>query len=668
MIIKARKLLNFTTDQLQGMLTGSFDIQFANGDIIHTNYREVLYFSVCMDIIREYPNTALRKEHFISTAYRNGYITSSTHTTVLNALLWDVVDTYDLNTWELKSRVIKMLYEVINEMYNKCIVWASRHVTTLSLEDFLDIQFHPKVVDVLSRVTRERRTIEDAHFTVMEVIMNDADVADNQLVKMARDGSVNRNQLLQCLAPRGFVTEVDGKILPVPVTKGFVHGLTDLYDITAESRSAAKALFHSKIPLQDAEYFARQLKLLTMSVGYVVPNTDCGSKRYMTWPNVRDAVYDSRGVMSRPSDLKHLEGKFMVVDDEGGLVMIRATDTHLIGKSIKLRSVQTCQLTEAKNICSVCYGGLAESLPNLTNVAIASSSGTTVQTTQKVLSTKHHDASSKAERVVLGTEAVDFIKVQSDTELCIAKNFTKNTKMIIPASHVPGMSDILETDYVHAINPSRVSSIPNITILDITKFGDITIPISLVSINRTPMFTTDFLKHINKYPPVTNVEGNFVFSFEEWDKKLPVFKYSETEYSFGAHSREIASVIKSGGKTKGTDVASNPMAVLSKLFDLVNSKLDVNIVLLEVIVYSATISNTRAAALTRFMDGGTVGVRTLQHTLTSRSLSAVLAYQTQSVTLLNPRSMIKGDRPDHAFDCFVDPHAVVKHYLDNKEK
>ena len=61
MLIHARKLLGFTTSQLWDVLTGEFQLQFDDGEVIQTNDKETLYSSYVWDFHRLYPNTPLLK-------------------------------------------------------------------------------------------------------------------------------------------------------------------------------------------------------------------------------------------------------------------------------------------------------------------------------------------------------------------------------------------------------------------------------------------------------------------------------------------------------------------------------------------------------------------------------------------------------------------------------
>jgi hypothetical protein len=100
------------------------------------------------------------------------------------------------------------------------------------------------------------------------------------------------------------------------------------------------------------------------------------------------------------------------------------------------------------------------------------------------------------------------------------------------------------------------------------------------------------------------------------------------------------------------------------LFELVNSKLNVNIALLEVIIYAAMVKNAAEGdyGLARNSPNRTLGVS--KQTLVNRSLSAAYAYEKQTMTLSDPASFFNKNRPDSIFDVFVAPRETVMFYKD----
>lgn len=659
--IQARTLLKYSTEELTDILTGFFSVTFEDDVTIETNYREILYSSYLWDIHRAYPNIPILSTDHVQNATTNGVLTSGTYRKLLNLSYWRVRDTYNLKYEEDVDKLNKLVYDTVGNMYNCLINLVADHVTSIDLVDFMEVQLHPKLWDAMDKVTEQRDTIEHAHKVVIDVVSEETSLVNNALAKAARCGAVNKNQLEQCLGPRGFVTEVDSKILPVPVTRSFTQGMYDIYNLAAESRSAAKALYFSKVPLQDSETFAKQLQLITMVVENLHKGEDCGSKNLFTWSLVKPAKYDDTGRMIRKSDLHHLQGKNYLNTETGELETVTLDMTHLIGTSIQFRTIQFCEHPDKHGVCEVCFGGLSDSIVESANLGNEITKPITTQSTQSVLSVKHLDSSSKTEKVELPSDIAHFFRARNSIELLVGKSFTKTTKLAISPDYILGINDIKTVNNAAQLVPSRVSLIRDITIIDSISpsLPPITINASLDSSKRIPILTKECLTYMKKYGWEIDSNGAVILSFEHWNRKDPLFLYPEVEYSYGAHSNEISRIIN-GGEKATSKTNSDPSSTLALLHDLINSKLDINIIAIETVVYAlSSPTEEDNFDLVRHYPIDERCIKPLLSTLFGRSLSAGMGYQRQAELVQKPVSFIRGMRPDHPHDTFIDPENVI---------
>ena len=106
----------------------------------------------------------------------------------------------------------------------------------------------------------------------------------------------------------------------------------------------------------------------------------------------------------------------------------------------------------------------------------------------------------------------------------------------------------------------------------------------------------------------------------------------------------------------------SPVQTLTELFDVVNTKLFVNISLLEAIIYSAMIvdPDTNDYRLPKGEQPRGLGVTSV--TIPNRSLSAALAYEGQYNTITDPRSFFEFERPSSVMDAFVMPKQTVESF------
>lgn len=671
--LSARKLLSFTTSQLWEMLTGSFYIRFDNGEEILTNHRETLYSSYFWDFHRKYPAAPLLPRHHVSHVLKGKDLTSKTHIELVGLVYWDIVDHYQFVTPEQRDHLTKMIFEVTNTLYVDLSHRAESSVVSIDILDFIQIIDHPVVKDAMARVDREanikdgdygRAAIEASYKTTLEVLDKSPDLDHNAVARATRGKMANANQVLQCVNPRGFLTDVDGVVIPVPVTRNYTTGMRTLYNGMVESRSAAKSLYFSESPLQDSEYFARRLQLQCMVVEKL-HHGDCGSTTYFPW-RVRPPVRNRAGKVIYPGDLQFMVGKLYFDPVTNELKTIGANDHHLHEQTIQLRSVLSCKHPDPHGVCSTCFGKLSENITPETNLGHACAATMTQQTSQSVLSTKHLDASSNSEPIILSEHGKRFFAISKNGNGYLIHRDMKNQdiKMMVSQEEVYGLTDILLLNSIEDVNPSRISEIESVTFVYKDNCGvDFKLPLTVSQNGRMAMLTPDFLDFLKTHRWEQDNKGNFIFKFDNWDFSKPVMLLPEMEYSFSYHSHQVAEIIESRMKEIGDRMRpESPFSTLVELFDLVNAKLNVNLALLEVILYANMVRHGENDdfGLARNSPYATLGVSDM--TLRRRSMSAAYAYEKQLVYITDPLSFYKAGRPDSVFDTFIAPREVVEAY------
>jgi hypothetical protein len=674
--ISARFLLNFTTEQLWAILPGSikkggFKLKFDDGEVIETNYKETLYSSYAWDFFRKYGKTPLLKRHHAKAVLKGKSITGKTHNDLLNVIYWDVVDTYHLVRPEDREEPMRMIYEITNNYYVDLISRIGEYTTSVDIIDFVQIVKYPRIKKLLEETEPNEKSIERTYGELENILMNDPYLNRNPLAKAVRAGVVNRNQLLQCVGLRGFATEVDGYRLPTPVMANFTSGMKTLYNVIAESRTAAKSLYNSESPLQDAEYFARRLQLMTMVVEHLEIG-DCGSTEYINW-HVKGPVIEN-GFTKYPGDLKFLDGKLYLdpTDPEGKrLLQISPKDTHLIGTMIKMRSVLFCKHHDPHSVCSVCFGGMSDNVMPGANLGSVCSATMTQQTSQSVLSTKHYDGNSASETILLNELAREFFDVSKSKTSYILKPHLKkaDTRIYVAQEEAQALTDVKLAMSPDDLSPPRISSISCIAIETTIGERRIIKYIDVQQHGQKAMLTMDFLRYLRvqgwdvSISDTKEVPPQFIFDLKGWDFSKPILKMPDMEFSFSMHSHQVASLIESKMKEVQDRMRpESPVATLQELFDVANSKLNVNIALMEVILYATMIADGHndCYGLARNQPNRTLGVS--KQTLPYRSLGAAFAFEKQNQVILDPRSFYLGDRPDSVFDVFIKPKEVVDYY------
>lgn len=662
--IQARTFLNYTTDQLWDMLHGWFVIVFDDGQEQQVHYKTVLYSSHFWDFHRMFPKTPLLPRHHVNEVLKGGALTSKTHIELVGKVFWDVVDVYELKSAEQRDPLVEMIYQITNRVYNDLSCRCESYVTSIDILDFVNLVEHPEFKPALEAVDGSRATLERAYDTALKVLNHNPEVANNAVVRGFRAKMVNPNQVLQCVAPRGFVTEVDGHIIPQPVTRSFTNGMRSLHNIVAESRPAAKSLYYAEAPLEQAEYFARRLQLLCMTVEKLYYG-DCGSTDYLTW-RVKGPSFDGKGRMTYPGDLKFMVGKHYLNEQTGQLETITKDSGDLVGKSILMRSPLRCKHPDKHGVCSVCFGKLSDNVSPYANIGHLCAASMTQQTGQNILSAKHIETSSTSEVIVLDNVSAKFFEVSPAGNSYLFNKHLCGTgaKCVVSRDEAFGLTDIHLVNNIMDINPARVSEIGTVGI--VTHTGAAPTPVVLERNGRPALLTYDFLAYLKTHHWELDASGNYQFDLSNWDFTKPVFRLPDIEYNFSQHSKEIARIIES----RMNDIAErvkqdSPASTLVELFDLVNAKLNVNLALLEIIIYASMVRNLEEEDMGLGRGHPTASLGISNMVINGRSLSNAMAYEDQTTLILDPKSFFKGNRPDSVFDAFMAPREAV---ADRKRK
>lgn len=226
---------------------------------------------------------------------------------------------------------------------------------------------------------------------------------NNQIVKAVRSGLVRAEQAYQCVGI-GYLTRDDSFIFRYPIMT--LDGSRVL------TRFMMPSLKHNRPPRLWA---LQKILCKTLSISLVdcksfwwlwrICIVNCGSTHYYKW-KVRPGTEGTSTESPRKPDLDLIRSKFYLDEETNTLKAIKKTDTHLIGKTIKLRSpISGCNHTNHYGICEVCYGQLSDNIPPNTNLGQANGTMVCEKSSQGVMSVKHYDGSSKVEPIIIAQES-----------------------------------------------------------------------------------------------------------------------------------------------------------------------------------------------------------------------------------------------------------------------
>lgn len=660
--ITARKLLSFDTEQLWNNLTGEFILVFDDGEELLTNSKETIYSHYTWMFHKTYPNTPLLKKHHVSSIIKTGRLSSSTHIKLFASILWDTYRAYNVtDSTKFVDELALLLYKTSCNLYNALLYRIENSVVSLDIVDFIEVLEHPSIKDVLSKLEPTQSSIDNAYEVIKYGLNKEEALSLNPIARAVQSNLVKGAQVLQCLGPRGYLTDIDSNIFPNPILRGYAKGIRKLHDSMIESRSASKSLYFSKSDLQNAEYFSRKLQLLCQTVKNL-HHCDCGSTEYLTW-KVKPPTFDD-GEMTFPGDLTYLVGKYYLDPETNSLKAIKESDKHLEGKTLKIRSVIAgCAHPDPYGICSTCFGELGIAVPAHTNIGQACATTLTQKSSQAILSVKHLDSSSVVERIDLSTDEKKFLKVSpSGNGYMLSDNLKgKRIKLYIPAAQAIGLTDVLEVTDVHKLGATRVSEISRINMFVFYKDFEERVPLSVNKGKRMASLSYAALDFIKKKGWTIDERENFIIDLDGWNFNDTLMGLPIRHFNMSDVTQSIAKILESRmSEVNNQEDNKEPEAVLLDLYELVTRHLSVNLAVLEVTLLGALIRSIDNMDFRIPKSYTTSVMGASKQTIRNRSISGAMAYEYHKDTLIDPASYFKTNRPSHQMDVFLCPYETIQ--------
>lgn len=627
-------------------------VEFEDSITLPMSTREIIFSYYMWWPHREWPKTPMLSDHALTD--------NLTSSTILRLVERSGFSAYDAMQGAVDAEYLGLrIKQELNRLYNDLTYRLEAYVTGLDALDFVDVMRHPEIKAANDLIQSRDLTkpgvlanmeiyIDETHNAIMKVLLNDKSLKGNRLSEVVKADIVSPGQVLQCVGPRGYPSDIDSHIFKYPILRGFGHGIYQLHDHLIESRSAAKALFFTKDPLQTTEYFNREMQLNTATLKTLYYNEDCGSEEYVPWTITKKNLKIVAGLWYRDSETETLK-------------LVTRTRTDLIGRTVLLRSALTCKHHDPYGICGKCYGELQLAVPRGTNIGHVSVTELCAMVSQNVLSTKHLDRTASIGEISLKPYERQFIRLhEGQLQLAISKVLEgAKVSIIVNKEDVANLADLNIVDDIRKLSISKISAMDEVSFSVVDEDGDVSIsPVPVNMGSRKASFTAEFLTYVRKVG--YNIEGDrsISVSLDGWDFSQPVWILPRKHANMLDFLNEIKSNIKASGKNRGKEQLDLTETIvlaeaLSDLYDLVSQKFQINLTHLATILRSTMIRSKRENDYRMPLPGGSRELGTYRDIITMRSLSALAAYQEQFKTFYDPRSYTVKDRPPHPFDDIV---------------
>jgi hypothetical protein len=649
---KARELLALPTDQLWALPEERHVLVFDDGELTTHTRATITSVYLWWGLI-EFPETPMLKEFHIG----DNVFSSKLVIRLINKVIWAIYDQYQTDPEQLA----KLAFDTTNRFYNDFTVNLAPHVSTMSMFDTLDVMYHPDIQKANKEAEPFQKSIEEVCYPrLKEVLLSSPDLDHNPLALACRSGTAPVGQVLQCVGPRGFMTDINSDIFPEPIMTGYIEGINGLYESTIESRSGSKSLLYNKELLRSTEYFNRKTQLIAEYVQTLHPG-DCGTTHCLDFPVLH-------------STLKSLNGKYHVVN--GKLERLTGTETHLLNTTIQLRSILGCTHPDPAGICLTCYGELGLGIPRGTNLGQVSAVSMGDKITSSVLSTKHLDSTSRVEKYILPKLEAKFLTYGKEPEmLYLTKPYrNKSIRLVVARQEAPNLADVLmlnDLDNYPVSNASQLTMMQIIVDEGEEEQAQELLRVSLY--NRRSSLSRELLGHIAKTRWTHDSRDNIVIDLTDFDKTQPILSLPFKHVNMHEVMKRIQSFLHSSSDSeskklkvptrdvsknkvkylKGYNKDNDPTSALVDFTTMLNEKLNINIAHCEVLLYAMMVRSIVQRDYRLPKPGVHGSFETYNNLMMNRSLSAAMAFEKQSSPLVSPSSFVYTERNDHPYDLIV---------------
>ena len=268
-------------------------------------------------------------------------------------------------------------------VFENCFKYSTLYGCTLSLEDFNDQEFRPLRDSIYAKPSIREQLVAVSSDEITDQLRKN--FAYSYMIESGARGSWD--QVRQLILTRGFVSNFDGEILPLPIKHNLVEGLNQ-EEFFYSTYGCRKGLLDIALNTGTSGYLSRKLIFTCANLQIHEELIDCGTTDLLSI-NVTTA-----------RKARMLINRYALSEDGKSLYLISKENyKDIIGKQIEIRSPILCK---SPKICKTCYGDLHKTI-NSRFVGIIAAQTLGERATQLVLRTFHTSGSA----IIKGAEDND---------------------------------------------------------------------------------------------------------------------------------------------------------------------------------------------------------------------------------------------------------------------
>lgn len=624
------EIIDMSIEERLALPFGGLRLAFPNGETKIFKTSTTIISAFYWELTATWPGLKLSPEHHMG----NGDFTMDTHLGLGAKVFWDTFFAHSSPTHDLVWEMSRKIYEITNKIY----IFNNNHllsyVGTMSIDDMMEIIFHPVTTDAKEQYKSGKISLDDCHELIYELMTGDyPELKDNEIRKACTAGILSKRQIKQMIGPRGTIPDIDSSTFPHPVIPGYMEGLSSFYDKATEARTSSIAIYATTGPLELSEYNNRQCQLGCSVVHEITygDRHDCGSTDYSE-------------ILLDELMLSTVTGKNGLNPITNEPHLFTGKETEWLGKQVKLRTIDKCLNPDTQSMCLTCLGTTGLIVPPGTNAGSYLSIEPQSEISQTILGVKHVIANAVALSMeITGNRCDYFTKDLEDKFIIYLKEQDRPLTMRVHKDEVAFINDVFQVDDVKELRINRVSEISSIQLFTHDDNG------SISNINRVDCevsgkgnpLTHDFLEYIKGTR--WRVVGKAIeFDLKGWDFNKPFLKTNPVSEdilnTFNAFKTFLHAPEKSTA-VRITDFTRVEDAVVA-LANILTPRVKINYAHLEIFVRPLMckgLSNDvhdRSFALPAI--GEPFRFMPLKTVISERSLGAALAYQEQAALLTDP--------------------------------
>lgn len=637
-------LLTVPLEKVWEVFNGStkwYNVEYEDGVIVETHYKRLIMDRHTSVIFEHYPECPITSKLCITSALKGDYYNASTGRELDSTIFRAVCEAYNFATFESKRPLLVLITNIFDAIYNEVIQRLTAFATTIDANDFVGVVTDEKIMEIHANLQPTPASIEHAYKKISEVLKASTD-HDNMFIHAYRAKSINENQANQCIGPIGLVTDIERTVYKVPIMSGFIRGLGNIYELAAGSRSAAKALNANDNQIKVSEYISRRFQLLCMAVSTIV-HGDCGSTVHTDF-------------LVQKGDLELLKGKHYLLEDNVTYGTITGREKHLEGGMIKFRSILSCTLHNPHEVCSKCFGAMSGNFPINSNIGHLLSAHLMEKVTSSLLATKHLTSSVRDSKIHLGSPTSDFLHVAESDKLFLNSSIDKSQlTILISPSELPKLRDVIGLPHTN-ISTTKLGELSTIAIVYNKGKRPVTTVLVVDYQDRQAIITYEFLCYIKRIKLETDSKGNYMINMAQWNISNPIFTIPLKEDSPIKFANKIASVVETD-----YEKITSPSLKYDMLYSLVNSKLKINTVVLELLIYASTAYDRDKGDFSLGRNSPNAKTAKQMQVFGGRSMSQLYVFEGQIRAVFedNGHSFSNTYRSSYPFDIAFDPNGAL---------